>query len=122
MNIIVVVLVGLVVSLAVARAHISDTGQDYSSYFQHNGSSCCNQSDCQPVRYEFSPNGRLIMFPQGRAVEIPRALINPKPFMDGNAHWCGRSLLTAKAMSWWQGQGGLPLKNEIVAVAAFAGE
>jgi hypothetical protein len=95
MKTIIVVLVGLVINLAVARAHMSDRGQDYSSYFQHNGGSCCNQSDCQPVRYEFTPNGRLIMYPQGRAVEIAPALINPKPSMDGNAHWCGRSLLAA---------------------------
>src|SRR5437016_2214998 len=84
------VLAELTIDVRHARAHVSDTGQDYSSYSQHNGGSCCNQSDCRPVRYKFAPDGQLIMFPQGRAVEIAPALINPKPSMDGNAHWCGR--------------------------------
>ena len=91
MKTVALVLVGLAISLTIALAHVSDTGQDYSKYFQHNGGFCCNQSDCQPVSYEFTSNGRLIMFPHGRAVEIAPALINPKPSMDGYAHWCGRS-------------------------------
>jgi hypothetical protein len=92
MKTMVLVLVALAISLTIARAHVSDTGQDYSGYFQHNGGPCCNQLDCQPVGYKFKLNGRLIMFPQGRAVEIAPALINPRPSTDGNAHWCGRLL------------------------------
>jgi hypothetical protein len=86
------VLLGLSITLTDARAHVSDTGQDYSSYLQNNGGSCCNQLDCRPVRYKHMSDGRLIMFPQGRAAEIAPALINPKPSTDGNARWCGRLL------------------------------
>jgi hypothetical protein len=84
------VLVGLAISLTNARAHVSDTGQDYSQYLQHNGGLCCTNRDCRPVRYEFTRDGRLIMFPMGRRLEIDPSLINEKPSTDGNAHWCGR--------------------------------
>ena len=73
MKTVTLVLVGLAISLTIALAHVSDTGQDYSNYFQRNGGFCCNQSDCQPVSYEFTSNGRLIMFPHWRAVEIAPA-------------------------------------------------
>jgi hypothetical protein len=89
MQIVIVVLLVLALDLAHALAHVSETGQDYSHYFQRNGGFCCNNLDCRPVRYEFTQDGHLIMFPMGRAVMIDPAMINEKPSTDGNAHWCG---------------------------------
>ena len=90
MKVRVLLLVAFSLSASYGRAHVSETGQDYSEYWQHNGGRCCTNKDCRPVRYEFTRDGRLIMFPMGRRLEIDPALINEKPSTDGNAHWCGR--------------------------------
>ena len=65
MKTVTLVLVGLAISLTIALAHVSDTGQDYSKYFQHNGGFCCNQSDCQPVSYEFTSHAEAVRVESG---------------------------------------------------------
>jgi len=75
--------------VSVPQAHESQTGQDYTKYRQRNGMSCCSGHDCRPARYELKPDGSVVMFPEGRAVSIPRDRVTEEPSDDGLGHWCG---------------------------------
>src|SRR5262249_21459283 len=75
--------------LSSPQAHEAQSGQDYTKYHQRNGMSCCRGHDCRPTPYELRRDGRVVMFPEGRAVSIPGDRVTQDPSDDGLAHWCG---------------------------------
>jgi hypothetical protein len=76
------------VSVAAGNAHVGSTGIDYSRYLQSNGMPCCNNVHCRPAAY-YLTSGGLVMFPDGRRVEVKAEKVNRQPATDGLGHWCG---------------------------------
>jgi hypothetical protein len=81
----------LCAALAAAQAH-----DIYGDLRGMNGSLCCNNQDCHPTRYRFTPDKRVEMFVEGKWMLIARHAIQYRALSgdtgetDGG-HWCGRN-------------------------------
>lgn len=53
-------------------------------------SSCCNESDCRPVRAEQDIDGNWTVTVDGLRIEIPADRILSFKAKDGRSHWCGK--------------------------------
>ena len=68
-----------------------DAHDIYSGLKDERGESCCDDRDCRPVPYRFTPSG-LKMFVAGRWIDVHAPDIQFHAFPDdvmGVGHWCG---------------------------------
>ena len=56
--------------------------------------SCCNDSDCRPVRAWKINDDQWIALVDGREVPIPPEKILDRKSPDGRSHWCGAGMVT----------------------------
>ena len=119
-------LAALLLTVSPGYAHKAASGQDYSKYRQPNGMSCCNDEDCRPVDYSLGLDGKLLMYPGGRRIEVPRSLVNPLASEDGKGHWCGILSESGDVMTFCailpQNMAGTPSKHPRRALARPAYE
>lgn len=76
------------ISLLPVKAH-----DGYSHLIDKSGASCCNDRDCHPAPYRFTPTG-LQMFVNRRWIDVPSEKIQYVAIPGdtgetGGGHWCG---------------------------------
>lgn len=86
--------IGAVACFIVALLCLADSARAHEPYSDWKmpdapNTSCCNDSDCRPVRAESDMDGNWTAFVDGRRVPIPARKVMKIQSPDGRSHWCG---------------------------------
>lgn len=84
----------MLLSAAVACAHVNDRGMNYRQYKDRYGQSCCDERDCRPAAefVETVMNGQAVvrLLIDGTWITVSRSYVVADHATDGRAHFCGK--------------------------------